>query len=648
MSLKSCRLLSFVALAFTCDLSAAAEARWSVSSPDGALVLTAVGGAAPTLSVSRRQQLVVTAAAWGISTKRGGSYPGELRGLAAAPVVIDESYVMPVGKRSRCRNHANELTVDFSDAGGLRFSLILRAYNEGVAYRYRIHGTGEDTVTGEASGLCIPAGARGWLGRYTSNYESIYREHAGLAGVKEDLQFPLLFQFPGKQWVYFTEAAVDGGYAGARVKVLDAAQGLLGIALANPPTSALPWTTPWRVMMVAEDLRQVVESTLVNDLSPPSAIADTAWIQPGAGIFPWLTGPSDGAGPCRRNNNGSLERMKEFVDQASAMGWKWIEFDNALALGTAWGGPPEKWMDCPWFPQLTAYAATKNIAVYGWDHWHNLDTPEKRKTQFDWYVAKGFKGIKVDFFDSDEQVRYRLREDLARDCAAHRLLISYHGDITPRGMQRTWPNIATHEGVLGEEYYLGFSDDAPSPAYNVNLVFTRNVPGSMDYTPASFDNPGKNGSRTTTNAHQMALPVVFESGWQAMGFNPESVKPLAPACAFLKDLPTAWDDIRLVAGQPNDFAVVARRKADDWWIAGINAGTARELRLDLGFLTKGAYQCTLYHDAPPPAGAGPLAPLDTRIAADALTVDPAQPLVIALPANGGFGLRIVAGAKGHP
>ncbi|MCX6865781.1 MAG: glycoside hydrolase family 97 catalytic domain-containing protein [Verrucomicrobia bacterium] len=164
-----------------------------------------------------------------------------------------------------------------------------------------------------------------------------------------------------------------------------------------------------------------------------------------------------------------------------------LEFDNALALATPYGGPPEKWMDTPWFPQLTAYAAGKKIAVYGWDHMCNLDTPEKRRTQLDWYVAKGFKGIKVDFLDSDVQARYRLREDLARDCAARHLLISYHGDITPRGMQRTWPNIATHEGVLAEEFYLGFGPFAPSPAYNVNLVFTRNVAGSMDYTRIAAD-----------------------------------------------------------------------------------------------------------------------------------------------------------------
>jgi alpha-glucosidase len=252
---------------------------------------------------------------------------------------------MPVGKRSHCRNHANQLIVDFADAGDLRFSLILRAYDEGVAYRYRIHGSGEDTVIGEASAFRVPVGSCCWSAPFSKSYESIYQEHDGFADIRHEIQFPLLFRFPGRQWVYLTEAEVDGSYAGACVKALDAGAGLLGLQLAEQPTAALPWTTPWRVLMVVDDLRHLVESTLINNLNPPSAIPDTSWIKPGTTILPWLTGTEGGGGPSQRNNNGSLERMKEFVDLAATMGWTWIEFDNALALDTPFGGAPEKWMD---------------------------------------------------------------------------------------------------------------------------------------------------------------------------------------------------------------------------------------------------------------------------------------------------------------
>ena len=159
----------------------------------------------------------------------------------------------------------------------------------------------------------------------------------------------------------------------------------------------------------------------------------------------------------------------------------------------------------------------------------------------------------------DSQSENALREQLAKACAERKLLLSYHGDITPRGMQRTWPNIVTQEGVKGEEYYLQMISSCkspePSPLYNVNLAFTRNIPGSMDYTPISLE-PSQ---RTTTTAHEMALPVVFESGWQCINLSPEAAKKHPQVMAFLKHVPAAWDDTRLVTGHPDEFVVIAQK-----------------------------------------------------------------------------------------
>lgn len=604
-----------------------------LKSPDGALVLLVETQPVLSLSVERDGQIAIPKSPAGIVLERSGALPGNLRCLAVKRAVVNESFTLPVGKRSQLRNQANELELDFgSEPGQVKFSLILRAYNEGVAYRYRIRGSGEDTVVSEASGFRIPVASNAWFAKYVSYYESIYRIRPAWTAFADDIQLPALFKTPARQWVYLTEADVDGSYAGARLHVADPATGLLGYKLEGHPHSALPWETPWRVAIVTSDLKALVESSLIVVLGKPSAIADTSWIKPGADIFPWVTGPL--------TNNSSLDRMKQFVDLAAALGWGWIEFDNALALddpGTTYK-PPERWMDCPWFPQLTAYAASKNIAVYGWDHWHNFDTAEKRRKYLDWYVANGFKGIKVDFLESDSQERYRFREEMARDCAERKLLVSYHGDATPRGMERRWPNIATYEGVLGEEYYQGFEgvakDLVASPTYNVNLVFTRNVAGSMDYTPTDLDRKG----RLTTSAHEMALAVVFESGWQSMGIDPESAKEYPKALAFLKNLPSTWDDIRFIDGSPDEFAVVARRKGNDWWIAGINAGTARTVHLKLDFLKPGSYSSTLYQDDPATLHA--IEATGTGIEATPLTFDAKMPLTITLAPNGGFGLRV--------
>jgi alpha-glucosidase len=338
-------------------------------------------------------------------------------------------------------------------------------------------------------------------------------------------------------------------------------------------------------------------------------------------------------------------RMKQFIDQAADLGLRWIEFDQALALGNQQADPPEKWMAIPWIPDVIAHAQSKGISVYGWDHIRNLDTPEKRAHILDWLAAKGFKGIKVDFLNSDSQAMNKFREDVARECAERKLMLSYHGDAAPRGLQRTWPNIATHEAVRGEEYYP-FTDKGPSPKHNVNLVFTRNIIGSMDYTPTTFDLPGYGeGNRKTTSTHEIALAVVFESGWQVLGLNPESVRgPAAPGVEFLRNLPSAWDETRFLGGAPDEYAVIARRKGDTWWIAGINAGDPRKITLDFGFLPASA-NTQLYTDDPEQKPDTP--PLETKVIRSEIALDPAKPFEITLPANGGFGLKIMApaGAK---
>ncbi|MBU4460542.1 MAG: glycoside hydrolase family 97 protein [Verrucomicrobia bacterium] len=619
--------------------SAAAADAWTVTSPDGALEVRVAADPAPTLTVLRGGRTVIEPSPFGLTLLKVGTRPGALKPAGVRRATIDETYRMPTGKRSVCRNHAHEMTVDFGGGGEPAFSLIVRAYNEGAAYRYVLRGEGTDEVVSEASAFRLPPASSAWFAPYSPGYEMVYAAQTNWTSFAKDIQVPLLFRHPAGPWILLTEAAVDGTYSGARLHVADPAAGLLQYRLAGRPGSSLPWTTPWRVAMVAESPGPLVESTLVTDLSPASKIEDTSWIRPGAAIFPWLTGPT--------SNNMSFARMQQFVDLAADMGWGWIEFDTALVLGNQMGDPPEKWMACTWVPELAAYANRRGVSVYGWDHWKNLDTPEKRERILGWHVTNGFKGIKIDFLDSDSQDLYRFRDVAARECAQRHLMLSYHGDITPRGLQRTWPNIATHEGVKGEEYYSPVNaggNRPPLPAYNVNLVFTRNIPGSMDYTPVTFDLPGgPQGPRQTSNAHEMALAVVFESGWQGLGLNPESARgPAAAALGFLRNLPSAWDDIRFLGGHPEAFAAVARRKGNDWWIAGINAGESRALALTLDFLRPGTHMAELYRDDPETVGRPPL---ETRVAVTPVTVDPARPFAVSLPPNGGFGLVLRNSAR---
>lgn len=587
------RLISSIALLWVGALtstSAYESGPWTVSSPNGNLSLVvemkeSAGSGSGTPGLSCRvlgdNCEVLPIAPLGITLERLGQFTGNLRFANKFARVVHERYAMLVGKKSQCINKANELTLDFFNDTGGKMSLILRAYDDGVAYRCRIDGAGQDTVLNEASSFRVPAGSQGWFARYTQpHYEWYYDAHAKLAGIDYDVAVPALFHASNGHWIYVTEAAVDGTYAGARLKFQEGKGEVLAFHLPEHPSSTLPWLTPWRVAIIGESLGTLVESTLVANLNPPTDIADTGWIKPGVAVIPWMTGPSI--------NNMSFPRMKQFVDLASEMGWTWIEFDNALALGNQGADAPDKWMAIPWIPELVRYARSKGVNVYGWDHWRNLDTPEKREKILGYFVTHGFKGIKVDFLESDSQERFKFRETIARDCAERHLMLSYHGETMPRGQQRRWPHIATLEGVKGEEYYL--FEYGPTPAYNVNLVFTRNIVGSMDSCPSGFELTGTPFSRrTTSNSHEMALAVMFESGWQCMSVSPESMKD-NPAKGFLKDIPSAWDDIHFVDGYPGEFAVLARRKGKDWWLVGINAGTPREVTVPLDFLKPATYK----------------------------------------------------------
>ncbi len=276
-------------------------------------------------------------------------------------------------------------------------------------------------------------------------------------------------------------------------------------------------------------------------------------------------------------------------------------------------------------PELVRYANDKGVNVYGWDHWKNLDTPEKREKAFGLFKEYGIKGIKIDFLDSDDQERFAFRDAAIRDCLKYKLMLSFHGATLPRGQQRRWPHLLTWEAVHGSEWYISWSYTPNTPDHNCTLPFTRNVVGSMDYCPTTFSA----WKKKNTNAHELALSVIFESGWQCLSDSPETYRA-SPGLPFLKEVPAAWDDIHLIDGYPGQFVCLARRKGDDWFVAGINAAEPRRIKLPLDFLEPGANEVKLYKDNTKG---------DALIAEDR-TIDTAKGVTISLPSGGGFAFKV--------
>lgn len=594
------------------------ESLWQLQSPDGNVSIEVKteqtgDGSSLVYAVLLNGEKVILDSPLGLSTQKSDENDfSNLIFHKQQKQLIDESYKMPVGKKSLIKHEGNELLLSFTNEKNVSLELHLRAYNEGVAYRYQLEGQEPIMVSQEFSTFEIPENSTAWIQDYSSAYELYYLKRTlaktetlypltssqayykdiytkALKGKNQDYAFPVLLNTPTNKWLYITEAATYGDYAGGRLRSDKNDASSLNLILGSKVQSdKTTLTTPWRVIMVSDQLKAFVESDMINNLNPPCKLQDTDWIEPGISTFPWLTDHEVNARP---------ERLKQFVDMAAEMGWKWIEFDNAIAFGEDTGGRTKfgEWMSIPWIPDFVAYANSKGIKVAGWDAWKNLNTLEKRDSILNYFTKHGFGGIKVDFLNSDEQERFQFRDDIIKACADRQLMISFHGSTLPRGQQRTWPHIATWEGVLGEESYT-YERGQPTPQHNVNLCFTRNIAGSVDFTPTSFDLKGTKGfERTTTDAHQMALAVLFESGWQNIGASPEALNK-TKAKDFLRNLPAAWDDIHFIEGHPDTHCVMARCKGDNWYIAGINTDEPRELSISLDFLKEGRYEVTLYND----------------------------------------------------
>ncbi|SCE42038.1 NPCBM-associated, NEW3 domain of alpha-galactosidase [Streptomyces sp. DfronAA-171] len=522
------------------------------------------------LAVTRDGAPVLAPGRLGLRTDRHDLTTG-LRLVDREDRTVHDTYRMTTGKELRRSATARETTFAFRGADGARLGVVVRVSDDGVAYRYVLDERGPVTVTGEASAFEVPKDAKAWVQPYATSYENERTETtAGAANEAEPQEcagdtcsfgYPALFE-TGGTYVLLTEADVDGRYSGSHLDHKDGGSAY-SVALADdaPVTSPGPLATPWRTAIVG-GLDTLVGSTLVDDLAPPSRVADTSWIRPGTDDWSWL---SDTSSP------GDLDRQRDFVDYAAAHGLEYTLVDAGWKAS--------------WVPELVRYARARGVDVILWFDWADLRTQAQRDAWFAKIKAWGVVGVKVDYMYSDSQSTFQWYDAILRDTAERHLMIDFHGATIPRGLQRTWPQVMSVEGVRGEE-------NGQNPARDVFLAFTRNIVGSMDYTPTWFSRPNRQNSL----AHELALPVVYESGWTSLGDNPEGFAAQPVAERYLEQLPTAWDETRLVSGGPGRTAggerqaVLARRSGDRWFVGGILAGAGATMKAPLGFLGKGTWR----------------------------------------------------------
>lgn len=583
---------------------------WKLASPNNTLKLSVYQDKKLGLfyALAAGDQPIVAESRLGIATDLGDWLEG-FQFVKAEEAAISESYSLPVGKKAVYDNRADELKLHFT-IDDLAFSVTFRLFDDGLAFRYGLDFEREQPlrVYREYTDFAFAEGFDDlWLQDWVNTYEGPYNRCDWQTAGERDYGMPALLRGASGHWVMLTEAGIlntGGAYCSSHLQSATGRRMKLAFApeQMGPLELALPAATPWRVVMVCNTLDALVRSHLNYNLNPACDWEDLSWIKPGRSVWSWWS---------FENGAQLYSEQKKYVDFAAAMGFE------AVTVDAGW--------DDSWVKDLCDYARERGVDVWLWSDMQAVDTLEKAQEKIPRWAEWGVVGLKVDFFMNDSQHTMWQYQMIADIMTEHKLMINFHGSTKPAGEARTYPNLMTAEGIMGLEHYKW--SGLPHAVHNCTVPFTRNVVGPMDYTVTGFSNPNRN----TTQAHQLALAVVFESGVQHIA---ESIYSLEPwiGLEFLRRLPARFDGLKLLSGFPGDHAVMMRHTEGQWFVGGI-ATSSRAMTIPLDFLPEGRYAVELYKDG----ANGDIVHKETRILTNKDNV------LVPLLENGGFAMYISDG-----
>lgn len=559
------------------------------------------------------------------------------------------------GRASHVRSAWRETSIKTTSQGSAQpLEILLRAYDGGVALRYRVPGRTDQplALVAENTQFAFPEDYQCWglnLGRFNSSHEGEF-DPLPASRIREYNAYdaPLVCEVtPGGTAFALAEADLNDYpalYLGGRGDGGPGVQSKLAPRPDSPEdVPAVVATarigqdivTPWRVVMVGDRAGDLIESTLVTDLSAPAGF-DATWVKPGKSAWDWWNGGLILSVP---NSGMNTETFKAYIDFAAANGLQYVTIDEGWYRGAGGGGVVRPGVDVTQtvpeidIPALVAYGQAKGVRLFLWLNWKALDA--QFDAALDQYQAWGIAGIKVDFMDRDDQVMVDWYHHLLSQAAEHRLMVNLHGAFHPTGLTRTYPNFITQEGVLGAENNKWSS--RITAGHNVTLAYTRMLLGPMDYTPGGFDNQTPETFRwrfmrptvMTTRAHGLAMFVVYESPLQTVADSPDAYAG-QPETAFIGQVPTTWDETRFISGEIGQSIVLARRKGRDWYVGAMTNADARTVSLPLDFLGRGRFEATVYADTDTP----------NRTDISTKAVEAETTLTLALKPSGGAAIRI--------
>lgn len=591
--------------------------RYDVSSPDNNIKLSVNTDGKITWSVQYKNKPVISQSEVALTVDQNLVLGQNPKVTKMTEVTKDEiiTAVVPQ-KASRIRDQYKELTLAFRG----NYSIIFRVYNDGVAYRFATSFKKDITVMSELLRL-----------DFTENTSSLFPEEESLMSHCERLyvparldtikdsrfcSLPVLMTVDNSVRVVFTESDVYDypamfmyGTSGNGLKanfpkyVLetiptpgteDRNERITQTANYIAKTSGTR-SFPWRVCIITDDDRKLIENNLVYQLARPSHISDTQWIKPGKVAWDWYNANNIYGVDFKSGIN--TETYKYYIDFASLHGLEYVILDEGWSKTTTNIVESNPDIDVP---ELVRYGKTKNVGIILWVLWKPLDQnlTEILKT----YNAWGVKGIKVDFMQRSDQYMVNYYERVASEAAKYQLLADFHGAFKPTGLGRTYPNVVSYEGVKGNENNKWSAD--VTPEHTTTIPFIRMTAGPMDFTPGAMSNAQADNYRISfnrpmslgTRCHQVAMYVVFESPLQMLCDAPSRYYREKETTEFISKIPSVWDETIVLQAQVSDYVVVARRNGDVWYVGAMTDWTPRDLEIDLSFLPEGTYKMEIMKD----------------------------------------------------
>jgi alpha-glucosidase len=620
-------LLTIVALCVGLPLSSLrADESLDVSSPDGNLKISFAlkenpppyaAGQRAYYRVSFKGTTVLADSPLGLTLSSDGLLDRDFEVAKVDRIAEKASWENHLGAKRSVPDHYNQLTVLLRQRHAPRrhLAIVFRAYNEGAAFRYVVpeqEGLKEFRLLSEDTGFCFGGEASAFalnMGRFNTHNEGEY-PRTPLSTIKPEsiINLPLLVETAsGGPWIAILEADLSD-YAGMYVGGGQGMANALRVKLSPTPgrkdketvISATPKSTPWRVLLVGSTAGSLVEHNhLLLNLNPPCALGDTSWIQPGKAAWDWWSGSY--AKNVNFEPGMNTATMKHYIDFAAKHHLEYMLVD----AGWCPSGKEERSEDILAYrpevniPEIIAYGKQKGVKTLLWVDW--LPLSKKMDEAFALYEKWGAAGVKIDYMNRDDQEMVNFYERCVRKAAEHRLTVDFHGAYKGTGLQRTYPNLLTREGVMGMEY--GKWCDRVTPEYDVTIPFTRMLAGPMDFTPGAFNNAarGKFKAQSTapmsqgTRCHQLAMYVVYESPLVMVSDYPEAYEN-EPGIEFIEKVPTTWDDTKVLSGEPAKFVVIARRHGNKWYIGAMTNWDARDIEIPLDFLRRGSHEARIFAD----------------------------------------------------